>query len=101
VSYGKHIGDELRILRRRFYHRRLGRTAKRRDYFAQRHRKSYVPKLRPNGVGWRRPVLRSDGKKFPSIVAAAAAVGARSHASIHRAITRGTTSFGYHWSAAA
>jgi hypothetical protein len=101
VSYGKHIGDELRILRRRFYQRRLGRTAKRRDYFAQRHRASYVSRLRPNGSGYRREVVRSDGKKFPSITAAAASVGARSHSVIHRAITRGIPSFGYHWSAAA
>jgi hypothetical protein len=70
-------------------------------YWRQRHRRVYVNRLRPNGSGYRRVVVRSDGRRFPSITAAAKSVGARSHSVIHRAITLGKPSFGYHWSTAA
>jgi hypothetical protein len=69
------------------------RQQKRREYFRQRHLKTYVHRGRPP----RHPVLRSDGQQFPSIVAAARACGARTHSPIHQAMKCGGTAYGYHW----
>jgi hypothetical protein len=69
------------------------RQLKRREYFRQRHLKTYVHRGRPP----RHPVLRSDGQQFPSIVAAARACGARTHSVIHKALGCGCAAYGYHW----